>query len=123
MAYTVEGKKIFATVAKLSTKDLKSIKNYVALGYELVDVKPPKLTQEEKAARAEENKAAKEKAAKENPYSKRNVEAFLKLPENAQPIIGSISPSHITEIAKATEFTLSREDWYLMYRTAGYNLP
>lgn len=84
MAYTVEGKKIFATVSKLSTKDLKAIKNYVALGFELVDVKPPKLTQEEKAARAKENKAAKEKAAKENPYSKQNVEAFLKLPENAE---------------------------------------
>ncbi|MBE6651350.1 MAG: aldo/keto reductase family oxidoreductase [Ruminococcaceae bacterium] len=48
---------------------------------------------------------------------------LLKLPENAQPIIGSTSPVHITEIAKATEFTLSREDWYLLYRTAGYNLP
>ena len=48
---------------------------------------------------------------------------LLRLPESAQPIIGSTSPLHITEIAKATEFTLSREDWYLLYRTAGYNLP
>ena len=48
---------------------------------------------------------------------------LLRLPENTQPIIGSTSPVHIAEIAKATEFTLSREDWYLLYRTAGYNLP
>lgn len=84
MAYTVEGKKIFATVSRLGEKDLKVIKKYIALGYELVDVQPPKLTQEEKAARAEENKAARSKAAKENPYSKQNVEAFLELPENAE---------------------------------------
>ena len=48
---------------------------------------------------------------------------LLRLPEKAQPIIGSTSPLHITEIAKSTLFTLSREDWYLLYRTAGYNLP
>ncbi len=48
---------------------------------------------------------------------------LLRLPEKMQPIIGSTDPTHIEEISKATEFELSREDWYLLYRTAGYNLP
>ncbi len=48
---------------------------------------------------------------------------LLRLPEQAQPIIGSTDPIHIKEISRATEFLLSREDWYLLYRTAGYNLP
>ena len=48
---------------------------------------------------------------------------LLRLPEKMQPIIGSTDPIHIREISKATEFELSREDWYLLYRTAGYNLP
>ena len=65
--YTIDGKKVYATVKKLSAADLKEIKNYLALGYELVDVEPKKITKEEKAA-----------AAAANPYSKQNVEAFLK---------------------------------------------
>ena len=69
--YTIDGKKVYATVKKLSAADLKEIKNYLALGYELVDVEPKKITKEEKAA-----------AAAANPYSKQNVEAFLKKDEN-----------------------------------------
>ena len=82
--YTVDNKerKIFATIAKLSPADLKEIKNYIALGYEIVDVEPPKLTKEEKAERAAANKAAKAKAEEENPFSQKNIEAFLQKDEN-----------------------------------------
>lgn len=78
--YTVDnkGRRILATIAKLSPADLKEIKNYIALGFEIVDVEPPKLSKEEKAERAAANKAAREKARKENPYSQLNVEKFLK---------------------------------------------
>ena len=82
--YTVDNKerKIFATIAKLSPADLKEIKNYIALGYEIVDVEPPKLTKEEKAERAAANKAAAAKAKEENPFSQQNIEKFLKKDEN-----------------------------------------
>lgn len=82
--YTVDMKaqKVYAEIAKLSAKDLKEVKNYIALNFELVNVEPPKLTKEEKAKRAEENKARKEKEKIENPYSKINVEKFLQKEEN-----------------------------------------
>lgn len=65
--YSISGNKIFAVIAKLNSKELKEVLNYKALGYELVSVEPKKETKEEKAA-----------AQKANPYSKINVEAFLK---------------------------------------------
>ena len=40
--FVVEGKKVFAYVSKLTENDLKTINNYIALGYELVEAKPPK---------------------------------------------------------------------------------
>ena len=48
---------------------------------------------------------------------------LLRLPEGMQPIVGSTNASRIAEIAKAADITLSREDWYDIYRTAGYELP
>ena len=48
---------------------------------------------------------------------------LLRLPERMQPVVGSISASRIEEIAAAADITLSREDWYDIYRTAGYRLP
>lgn len=48
---------------------------------------------------------------------------LLRLPEQMQPVVGSTNPSRIEEIAKAADITLSREDWYDIYRTAGYQLP
>lgn len=82
--YTVDMKaqKVYAEIAKLNAKDLKEVKNYIALNFELVNVEPPKLTKEERAKRAEENKARKEKEKIENPYSKANVEKFLNKEEN-----------------------------------------
>ena len=65
--YSIDGKKIYAAVVALSEKELKEVKNYIALGYELIPVEKKTKTKEEKEAEA---------AA--NPYSKQNVEAFLK---------------------------------------------
>ena len=48
---------------------------------------------------------------------------LMRLPEGMQPIVGSTNAQRIEEIAKAADITLSREDWYDIYRTAGYQLP
>lgn len=80
--YTVNGKRVFANILALNERELKEVKRYLELGYELVEVEAEKLTKEQKHERAKANKAAREKEAKENPYSRINVEAFLKKPEN-----------------------------------------
>lgn len=71
--YTIDGNKIYAVITKLTKAEMATIKKYRALDYELIDVEPKKVTKEEKAAA---------KAA--NPYSKQNVEAFLKKDENKE---------------------------------------
>jgi len=48
---------------------------------------------------------------------------ILRHPANVQLISGSVSPGRIREIAKGAEVTLSREDWYAIYRAAGFRLP
>ncbi len=48
---------------------------------------------------------------------------ILRLPEKMQPIVGSTNPDRIEAVAKAADITLSREDWYRIYREAGYRLP
>ena len=74
--YTVDNtqKKIFAEVAKLNKKELAAVKNYIALGYAIVEPVKKDLTKAER-----EEKKAKDEAAREaNPYSKINIEKFLK---------------------------------------------
>ncbi|UOQ48512.1 aldo/keto reductase [Gracilibacillus caseinilyticus] len=48
---------------------------------------------------------------------------ILRHPANMQPIIGSMNPERISQIAKASDVTLSREEWYDIYRVAGNKLP
>ncbi|MBQ7957084.1 MAG: aldo/keto reductase [Clostridia bacterium] len=48
---------------------------------------------------------------------------LLRLPDKMQPIVGSTNLQRITDIAKASEITISREDWYKIYLAAGYKLP
>ena len=48
---------------------------------------------------------------------------ILRLPEKMQPIVGSTNPGRIEAVAKAADITISREDWYRIYREAGYRLP
>lgn len=48
---------------------------------------------------------------------------LLRLPEKMQPVVGSTNPGRIEAVAKAADITISREDWYKIYREAGYKLP
>jgi predicted oxidoreductase len=48
---------------------------------------------------------------------------ILRHPAGIQPILGSMNPSRIREMAKAPEVQLSRQQWYELYRAAGNNLP
>lgn len=48
---------------------------------------------------------------------------ILRLPDKMQPIVGSTNPERIKAVANASEITISREDWYKIYREAGYRLP
>ncbi len=48
---------------------------------------------------------------------------LLRLPDKMQPIVGSTNLERLEQIAKASEISLSKEDWYELYLTAGYRLP
>ncbi len=48
---------------------------------------------------------------------------ILRHPANIQPVIGSMNPRRIKDIAKATDIELTREEWYELYRAAGNDLP
>ena len=40
-----------------------------------------------------------------------------------QPIAGTTSVTHLQELAKACDVTVSREDWYQLYMASGKTLP
>lgn len=48
---------------------------------------------------------------------------ILRHPTNMQLIAGTMNPEHLTEICKATDVTLTRSEWYEIYRAAGHSLP
>ena len=48
---------------------------------------------------------------------------ILRHPANMQLIAGTMNPQHLREICKASDVTLSRADWYAIYRAAGHTLP
>ena len=48
---------------------------------------------------------------------------ILRHPARIQLISGSMSTERIKEIASGAEIDLSREDWYRIYRAAGFRLP
>lgn len=64
--YKISGKKIYAVVPNLKAAEIKAIKNYVALGYEIVEVEAPK------------------KEKKESAYTAEKVVAFLKQKGNEE---------------------------------------
>lgn len=43
-------------------------------------------------------------------------------PAKIQTIIGTMNPKRIEEVAKASDITLTREDWYTLYKASGYEL-
>jgi predicted oxidoreductase len=48
---------------------------------------------------------------------------ILRHPANMQTIIGTTNTSRLEDIAKAGNVTLSREEWYRIYKAAGHMLP
>ncbi|UTR13155.1 aldo/keto reductase [Salipaludibacillus sp. LMS25] len=48
---------------------------------------------------------------------------ILRYPGRIQPVIGSMNPERIQQICQASDITLSREEWYDLYRSAGNKLP
>lgn len=48
---------------------------------------------------------------------------ILRYPARMQVIIGTMNPKHIESASKAADFTLTREEWYELYRAAGNELP
>lgn len=48
---------------------------------------------------------------------------LLRHPAKMQPIIGSMNPERIAASAKASGITLSREEWYELYKSGGFQLP
>lgn len=47
----------------------------------------------------------------------------LRHPANMQAVVGTTNAARIAQIAKAADITLSREEWYELYRSAGNELP
>ena len=48
---------------------------------------------------------------------------LLRYPAKMQVITGTTTPKRLQSAARAAEVTLSREDWYALYRAAGNVLP
>lgn len=48
---------------------------------------------------------------------------ILRHPAKMQVISGSVAPQRMREIAEGAAVELSREDWYEIYRAAGFRLP
>lgn len=48
---------------------------------------------------------------------------ILRHPAKMQPVTGTTNLQRLKDSFKATEFTLTREEWYEIYRTAGNILP
>ncbi|WP_163582568.1 aldo/keto reductase [Gracilibacillus saliphilus] len=48
---------------------------------------------------------------------------ILRHPARMQPIVGTMNPERLQNVAKASEVNLTREEWYDLYRIAGNKLP
>lgn len=48
---------------------------------------------------------------------------ILRHPAKMQLISGSMNPNRIKEVCRGAEITLEHDDWYAVYRAAGYHLP
>ena len=48
---------------------------------------------------------------------------IIRHPANMQLIAGTMNPEHLSEICKASDITLTRSEWYEIYRAAGHCLP
>lgn len=48
---------------------------------------------------------------------------ILRHPAHMQPVTGTMNIGRLKDCCKAAEVELTREDWYAIYRAAGYDLP
>jgi predicted oxidoreductase len=48
---------------------------------------------------------------------------LLRHPARMQPIIGTTNPQRVKESCQASNVTLTRQEWYEIYRAAGNKLP
>lgn len=48
---------------------------------------------------------------------------LLRHPASMQPILGSVNTERVTQICKAADITLTRKEWYDIYKAAGHKLP
>jgi predicted oxidoreductase len=66
-----------------------------------------------------------EKIAEENDVTKSAVAIawILRHPAKIQTIVGTTNAKRLTEIAKASDVSLSRQEWYEIYKSAGNRLP
>ncbi|PYZ91948.1 aldo/keto reductase [Salipaludibacillus keqinensis] len=48
---------------------------------------------------------------------------ILRHPARIQPVVGSMNPQRLQDIAQASHIQLTREEWYELYRSAGNDLP
>jgi len=48
---------------------------------------------------------------------------ILRHPANMQVIAGTMNPTRLSEICRGADVTLSREEWYTLYKAAGHRLP
>ena len=48
---------------------------------------------------------------------------ILRIPGKMQVVTGTADPGHLVDACEAADISLSREDWYALYRACGYLLP
>ncbi len=48
---------------------------------------------------------------------------ILRHPANMQVIAGTMNPEHLREICDGADITLTRQEWYDIYKAAGHRLP
>ena len=48
---------------------------------------------------------------------------ILRYPAKMQAVVGTTNPKHLREASQATNFNLTRKEWYEIYLAAGNNLP
>ncbi|WP_340025759.1 aldo/keto reductase [Paenibacillus sp. FSL K6-1096] len=66
------------------------------------------------------NRIAGDKGVTDNAIA---IAWLLRHPARMQPIVGTTNTARLLDIAKASDITLSREEWYEIYRAAGNVLP
>ncbi|HEM5309990.1 TPA: aldo/keto reductase [Streptococcus suis] len=70
------------------------------------------------------NQTIGEKAERYNVSHETIVVAWiLRHPAKIQTVVGSMNPERLTKIAQASQITLTRPEWYEIYRSAGNILP